>query len=696
MRHWNFGLYAEQHSAISYQQISGNSIVVYGSTTNAEQTIFNVDGTDYTMMVFYSSNTQFRNLLVTVAKALLKAKLGQIPVLVRVDWSTVSYNTAPDGMTASIYRFINGREPTRGDASNRYRDRTSLITFYKDAYAPVFGQDVEMPPAFYETGISLEYNARTAWDVTSIFERALRDNVDVDFMLEIKGLGGNSWQTTYSPPGVWPYFDFYYFLPIEFYKATAGGEIDLLSTVDDQPGSEYYLNAVERGQTGTPVKGFFRNMTGETKQVELFDDHPESEVPVQRAGTGTGELDYVTMADNAVSQLYTVEFYSSTQYEVKAEAYRDNEISLHPQINADASWRGTVGADFTAPSGGLTIPAAAWQPGTLTGDEIEVGVRGNTTDETWPADSNDQVEFTFDDSGSPDNTAWRKVSGRRIRSTASATIDATTKLIPTDYVLPTDWPIGTKAFIQDTDKINHGQVKSVQQASLGAAVHSGTGTDDVTFSGNYNGTITDDYVVEIDAAGTPGTFKWSRNGGTSFAATGIVPTGSPQLLENGIYVTVPASTARVLGDTWTSAVTAFAVELEGLTANSNAYSPNAIVGTTLPFRDVPSAFFAKLTAPAGPLESPASRIWLDDTSGLSAGATILIQQTSGLGLSEEATISTVTTEYIDVTADLSNNYSTGDIVTEVTSGGEAFWMRVVASETTVEQLKELRLNARIL
>ena len=699
MRFWTFGNYASQHAAIHYQQFgSGNSIAVFGSTTDVEQTVFNVDGTDFTIGVFPSANTQFRLLAVNVEKELLKAKLGQIPILVKVDWGTFSYNTGILGITTYIYRCINGRQPTQGDASNRYRDRTGLVTWYEDAYAPVKGRDVEEPAALTIVGDNTYFNERKYWDVTSIFERALRDNVDVDFILEMWNTGGGSWQTTYSAVGFWPIFNFYYFYPVEFYQSDGAGNIDLLAVVDDLPGNEYYLGAVERGQTGAPIQGFFRNYTNATQQIEIFDDHPENEEPVQRVGTGTGLLDYVVLSDNSVSQLYTVVFYSSTQFEVKAEAYRDNATSLHPQIDADSQWRGAIGSDFSAPTGGLSIPAAAWQPGTLLNDEFEIGVRGNTTDTDWPADSNDQVEITFDDAGSADSAEWRPITGRRVKTTAAVTIDATTKLIPTRYVAPAEWPVGNKAFIHDLSNYDAGIVKSIQEADIGTPVFSGTGTDDLSVSGNHNGPITDDYVVEIDAGGTPGTYKWSRDGGSTWVATGIVPTGSAQLLENGIYVSIPAGTAHTLGDNWTIDVKAFAVELEGLTSGSTSYGVGAVVGTTLPFRDVAPAVFSQVNADSGASETPPSRVYLESTAGFTQGDQILLSQAGESPASELATIATggVQTDYLDLTTSLVNDYASGDFVTKTGSGQTPFWIRAVATSTTVEELKTLRMNARLL
>lgn len=699
MRRWRFGEFQSQHDDITFAQMGyGRSIIVEGSDTNQEQSSFQVDG-DNIRVNLSPGDTNFHYCAVEIQLAQLKAQLGQIPILISVGMNIFHDSNSSGTPTIEVRRFIN--PPTIANCSNRYRTR-STVPWYEDVFAPYHGQDVEDPPSSSQI-VAFSDNSRIPIpiDIKPVIERALRDNVNPSFMLRSAIIGAGTLYVAYDGlgPGRWPYFDFTFLYPIEFYAATLAGEIDLTSVIDDNPGNEYYLGAVERGQTSAGTKGFFRNYTRETKQVEILDDHPENEDPVQRVGTGTGKLDYIVLADPAVSQLYTLEFYSSTQYEILAVAYRDNSISLHPQIDGDSQWRGSVGSDFTAPDGGLSIPAAAWQPGTLLNDEIEIAARGNTTNTDWPADSNDQVEITDDDSGTPKVANWRPVAGRRIKTAAAVTIDATTKLIPTRYVLETDWPIGTKAFVQNTADINDGQVKSVQVADIGTPVHNGTGTDDLTVSGNYNGTITDDYVVEIDAGGTPGTFQWSNDGGSTQQATGVVPTGSPQLLENGIYVQIPTGTNHDLGDTWTIPVEAFAVELEGLTADSTAYGPGAIVGTTLPFRDTAPAIYGQVNAASGVSETPPSRLYLDTTDGFVQGDEIVVEQAVfGSAASEIATIATggVQATYLDLTAALTNDYPVGAFVTKTAFANNPFWMRIVAGSTTVEELKTLRLNARML
>ena len=77
--------------------------------------------------------------------------------------------------------------------------------------------------------------------------------------------------------------------------------------------------------------------------------------------------------------------------------------------------------------------------------------------------------------------------------------------------------------------------------------------DDLTPGGRFNGIVFEDisYKVEIDANGTPDTFKWSDDGGSTWDATGVSITGAAQTLNNGITVTFTATDGHTTGDYWT-------------------------------------------------------------------------------------------------------------------------------------------------
>jgi len=700
MRYWAFGTFQSEHDDI-YGFFMGNckSILSFGNTTNAvsNSNEMNPVGLGFGAIIGSDgAGTSGRNVcLLEILIGKIKAKLGQIPVLIKCELSLMSEVT--DTLTSRIYRMYSTWDGA--DTNSRYKDVSALITWYEDTYGPYPGQDRETIPS-YQGPSNESCNAEERWEqnITSIVERALRDNTSILAMLyPTDNFSGRAifWDEVLTTR--WPYLYFFYLYPVEFYE-DAGGNLDYSSTIQESEDGHYYIGAVERGQTGTATKGWLRNYSGVTRQIELFDDHPEFTNPVQRAGTGIGLLDYVTFAVAAVSQLYTVVFYSSTQFEVKAEAYRDNAVSLHPQIDADSSWRGAVGSDFTAPDGGLTIPAAAWQPGTLLDDEFEIGARGNTTNTDWPADSNEQVEITQDDGGVADAAEWRPVQGRRERSTNTVAIDATSKFFPVRYLASADWPVDNPCYIQDLDNIDEGTITAVQERAFGTVVFTGTGLDNLTESGNYNGNENRQYRVEIDGVGSPNTFSWSRTGDSSWVATGVECSTSPTLLEDGVYVTFATTSGHVVTDRWDWDADTWGVTVGGLTSGAVSYSAGASVGTCLPIRDLEAAIYSTVSEDSGLSESPPSRIYLEDTTGFTQGDVIFVQQVANQGIYESAIIATggVQSTYLDLTTALTNDYSLGDFVTKQGSGEAAFWMRPVATVSTVEELKRLRVNARML
>lgn len=78
----------------------------------------------------------------------------------------------------------------------------------------------------------------------------------------------------------------------------------------------------------------------------------------------------------------------------------------------------------------------------------------------------------------------------------------------------------------------------------------GGALDDCTVSGPYTNNTTRNYRVEIDGAGAPDTFKWSRDGGSTWVATLVAITGIAQSLENGISIIFGATTGHAVGDRW--------------------------------------------------------------------------------------------------------------------------------------------------
>ena len=85
---------------------------------------------------------------------------------------------------------------------------------------------------------------------------------------------------------------------------------------------------------------------------------------------------------------------------------------------------------------------------------------------------------------------------------------------------------------------------------VGAATISGSGLDDMTTGGTFTGSAVTNYRVRIDGTGTPDTFEWSNDNGSSWEATDVAITGAAQTLEAGVTVTFAATTGHTLNNYW--------------------------------------------------------------------------------------------------------------------------------------------------
>ena len=97
--------------------------------------------------------------------------------------------------------------------------------------------------------------------------------------------------------------------------------------------------------------------------------------------------------------------------------------------------------------------------------------------------------------------------------------------------------------------------------------------NDLVSSGTFNGSVKTKFVLEIDATGTPDTFKWQKEGGV--LTSGVSVTGSAQLLSDGVSVTFGATTGHAIEDKWEVECLVFAPQQ---VAGSNV-DPTAFTGT---------------------------------------------------------------------------------------------------------------------
>ena len=89
--------------------------------------------------------------------------------------------------------------------------------------------------------------------------------------------------------------------------------------------------------------------------------------------------------------------------------------------------------------------------------------------------------------------------------------------------------------------------------SIGSVSFSGGGLNDMTNSGAYTCLGSDTFNIMIIATGTPDQFFWGDMG---TSPNPVAITGSPQLLNCGVYVTFAATTGHTIDDTWSFTSTA--------------------------------------------------------------------------------------------------------------------------------------------
>ena len=96
-------------------------------------------------------------------------------------------------------------------------------------------------------------------------------------------------------------------------------------------------------------------------------------------------------------------------------------------------------------------------------------------------------------------------------------------------------------------------------SGINSTSFSGSGLNDATYGGVYNGSGAKTFSVRINQTGTPDTFEYSFDDFTSTEATNIGITGSAQDVANGVTITFGATTGHTVNDKWQMvAVTALA------------------------------------------------------------------------------------------------------------------------------------------
>ena len=474
-----FGKSAAEFASFSAVEPQGRSIIVNGAGDNFDKGRYDISYQQDCGAYFTAGERGW--LFVKVNLDAIRARIGYAPVILRaaLTWTRNAYSMG--AATIAAYRVLNpGGVRVRyalssadaNAATGRYRDKGALVTWDGDHYGPIPGTDHRATAAASLTVAagSVQYDEQT-FTLTDEVAYAMRSGGELEVMFRAESELASSHAWYWNAEGYRPYLTIDYLLPVESYASDASGNADLSRLYDNNTGDDedsIDLGMLDRPEVGSAVRIILKNWrSSEIKHIEIWDDYPTWTLPVAATGnSGTGVLAHVSPAEAAVSQKYTIRFFSAGDFEVKAESYRDNPTSLHPAFDSDASWQGSTATQFTAPSGGLVIPTAAWSGTPVVGDEFELFVAGNSTLATWLADSNDMVEMTGDDGGSADASGWRGIVAQRTRLAATVTIDATSKTFTTRHIETTLWVIGAPAFIASADHIDEGVVDSVTATSV--------------------------------------------------------------------------------------------------------------------------------------------------------------------------------------------------------------------------------------
>jgi len=114
----------------------------------------------------------------------------------------------------------------------------------------------------------------------------------------------------------------------------------------------------------------------------------------------------------------------------------------------------------------------------------------------------------------------------------------------------------------------------------GAPVFSGASQDDMWVYGGKDTSSIKEYVVKIDSVGTPDTFKWSIDNGSTWVATGVSITSSAiQLGSYDVYVQFRATTGHTINDQWSFKNDQAYIAIDTLNSSPDLSGPNgAIVG----------------------------------------------------------------------------------------------------------------------
>lgn len=114
---------------------------------------------------------------------------------------------------------------------------------------------------------------------------------------------------------------------------------------------------------------------------------------------------------------------------------------------------------------------------------------------------------------------------------------------------------GIEQTLNNGVQIKFANIGSHSLLNVGTTTFLGSGQDDLSTSGTFTGVDVVNYRVEIESLGTPDTFRWSKDNGITFEASGIAITGSAQLLDNGVSIQFTNTSSHLLSSVQTAVFT---------------------------------------------------------------------------------------------------------------------------------------------
>ena len=127
---------------------------------------------------------------------------------------------------------------------------------------------------------------------------------------------------------------------------------------------------------------------------------------------------------------------------------------------------------------------------------------------------------------------------------------------------------------------NYGDVSNPIKSLIGAVTFVGSGLNDLTLSGTYTGDRTRNFRVYVDGVGTPNTFKWSEDNGTTWNSV-TASMAAEVAITWGVTLKFAATTGHTATEYWNftaSAISTVALQ-QKVTVSSIPVSSDAQVDT---------------------------------------------------------------------------------------------------------------------